>query len=52
MERDFSEDWVHDTGRLVLVGDAAHPFPVRCSPPFWQPFLIDAHSPEFSLVRV
>ncbi|KAH9847835.1 FAD/NAD-P-binding domain-containing protein [Lenzites betulinus] len=21
------EDWVHDDGRLVLIGDAAHPFP-------------------------
>ncbi|KAI9511080.1 FAD/NAD-P-binding domain-containing protein [Russula earlei] len=27
MVRDFPEDWVHDTGRLVLVGSAAHPFP-------------------------
>jgi len=27
MEQDFPEDWVHDTSRLVLVGDAAHPFP-------------------------
>ena len=29
MERIFPEDWVHDTGRLVVVGSAAHPFPVR-----------------------
>src|SRR6266404_6883073 len=29
MEREFAEDWVHDTGRLVLVGNAAHPHPVR-----------------------
>ena len=29
MERAIPEDWVHDTGRLVLVGSAAHPFPVR-----------------------
>ncbi|KAN0133360.1 hypothetical protein V8E53_008800 [Lactarius tabidus] len=27
MQRNFPEDWVHDTGRLVLVGSAAHPFP-------------------------
>lgn len=27
--KDFTdlEDWVHDSGRLVLVGQAAHPFP-------------------------
>jgi len=24
---DFPEDWVHDTGRLVVVGSAAHPYP-------------------------
>lgn len=29
MQRNFPEDWVHDTGRLVIVGSAAHPFPVR-----------------------
>jgi salicylate hydroxylase len=29
MQRDFAEDWVHDSGRLVVVGSAAHPFPVR-----------------------
>lgn len=29
MERAIPEDWVHDTGRLVLIGSAAHPFPVR-----------------------
>ena len=23
------EDWVSDDGRLVLIGEAAHPFPVR-----------------------
>lgn len=23
------EDWVHEHGRLVLIGDAAHPLPVR-----------------------
>lgn len=23
------EDWVHDDGPLVLIGDAAHPMPVR-----------------------
>ena len=22
------EDWVHDDGPLVLIGDAAHPMPV------------------------
>ncbi|KAI0293501.1 hypothetical protein B0F90DRAFT_1397850 [Multifurca ochricompacta] len=27
MEREFPEEWVHNTGRLVLVGSAAHPFP-------------------------
>lgn len=27
MERVFPENWVHDTGRLVVVGDAAHPWP-------------------------
>lgn len=21
-------DWVHDTGRMLLIGEAAHPFPV------------------------
>ncbi|KAI9453323.1 FAD/NAD-P-binding domain-containing protein [Lactarius psammicola] len=31
MERTFPEDWVHDTGRLVIVGSAAHPFPERLS---------------------
>ena len=25
------EDWVEDDGRLVLIGEAAHPFPV-CPP--------------------
>jgi len=34
MERVFPENWVHDTGRLVLVGDAAHPWPVRRFLPF------------------
>ena len=38
MQRDFPEDWVHNSGRLVVVGSAAHPFPV-CSFPtclhFW-----------------
>lgn len=29
MQRTFPEDWVHDTGRLVVIGSAAHPFPVR-----------------------
>lgn len=24
------EDWVHDSGRLLLVGDAAHPMPAGC----------------------
>ena len=33
MQRDFPESWVHDTARLVVVGSAAHPWPVRCSPP-------------------
>jgi 2-polyprenyl-6-methoxyphenol hydroxylase-like FAD-dependent oxidoreductase len=28
MQRTIPEDWVHDTGRLVLVGSAAHPYPV------------------------
>jgi hypothetical protein len=23
------EDWVHDSGRMVLIGEAAHPLPVR-----------------------
>ena len=23
------EEWVDDEGRLVLIGEAAHPFPVR-----------------------
>ncbi|KAH9063608.1 FAD/NAD-P-binding domain-containing protein [Lactarius vividus] len=27
MERTFPEEWVHETGRLVIVGSAAHPFP-------------------------
>ncbi|KAH9972375.1 hypothetical protein BJV74DRAFT_210008 [Russula compacta] len=27
MARDFPEDWVHESGRLVVVGSAAHPFP-------------------------
>jgi len=27
MQRDFPEDWVHNSGRLVVVGSAAHPFP-------------------------
>lgn len=25
------EDWVHDSGRLVVIGEAAHPLPVRLS---------------------
>jgi len=25
------EDWVHDSGRMVLIGEAAHPLPVRVS---------------------
>lgn len=29
VERANLEDWVHDSGRMVLVGDAAHPYPVR-----------------------
>ncbi len=33
MQRVFPENWVHDNGRLVLVGSAAHPWPVRRSPP-------------------
>jgi hypothetical protein len=33
MERIFPEDWVHDTSRLVVVGSAAHPWPVRRSLP-------------------
>jgi hypothetical protein len=33
MQRDFPESWVHDSGRLVVVGSAAHPWPVRRSPP-------------------
>ena len=42
MQRDFPEDWVHDSGRLVVVGSAAHPFPV-CAfrlafMRFWWPF--------------
>lgn len=28
------EDWVHDDGPLVLIGDAAHPMPV--SRPLFQ----------------
>ena len=27
-ENDDLEDWVEDEGRLVLIGEAAHPFPV------------------------
>ena len=26
------EDWVSDDGRLVLIGEAAHPFPVSAHP--------------------
>jgi hypothetical protein len=33
MERVFPENWVHETGRLVVVGNAAHPWPVRRSLP-------------------
>jgi salicylate hydroxylase len=33
MQRDFPESWVHDSDRLVVVGSAAHPWPVRRSPP-------------------
>jgi hypothetical protein len=46
MERVFPENWVHDTGRLVVVGDAAHPWPVRRSLPHSRPAqssLINAH---------
>lgn len=33
--RDHSdlEDWVDDEGRVVLIGEAAHPFPVRLHNP-------------------
>lgn len=29
VERVNLDDWVHDSGSMLLVGDAAHPFPVR-----------------------
>ena len=42
VERAFPESWVHDTGRLVVVGDAAHPWTVRRSL-HSRPALINAH---------
>jgi hypothetical protein len=33
MKRVFPENWVHENGRLVVVGNAAHPWPVRRSLP-------------------
>lgn len=55
IECDFPEDWVHDTGRLVVVGSAAHPYPVRhlCLPSAHcrRLSLINAHSPELSTVQ-
>lgn len=29
-------DWLHDDGPLVLIGDAAHPMPVRFRSPLFQ----------------
>ena len=27
-EREDLDDWVHENGRFVVIGEAAHPFPV------------------------
>ncbi len=51
MQRAFPENWVHDTGRLVVVGDAAHPWPVRCSPPLLTFQTGSIISDEYSLAR-
>jgi len=40
MQRDFPEDWVHDSGRLVVVGSAAHPFPVSSFPTCVYTYLV------------
>lgn len=29
LERPSLEDWVHPDGGLLIIGDAAHPYPVR-----------------------
>jgi hypothetical protein len=31
VRREPLDTWVHDSGRVVLVGDACHPMPVRPS---------------------
>lgn len=51
MERVFPENWVHDTGRLVVVGDAAHPWPVRRSLPLLTLQTSSIISNRYSLAR-
>ena len=36
-ERSDLDDWVHDSGRLLVVGEAAHPYPVRAVRPPVRP---------------
>jgi hypothetical protein len=37
VKRDVIEDWVDETGRIVLIGDAAHPTLVGIFLPAFRP---------------
>ena len=47
MDRKPLDKWIHDCGRIVLLGDACHPMLVRCIAAFLLAIPIDLHSQPY-----